>query len=169
MDRRESLAALAEFSSATGIPMALPSSATVLNVNFTDWHEGNSPIVSVTLQVLEVKETVRETRYLRRGVKMMIWTCVTGEVNAYDAHYDVISGWGDYWTFQSIVSWESDFTPYTEHKIGRIETPAEYAERRRWEGMQYRVGTSRSPMDNAEVAACESDTTPAMYRHWMKG
>jgi hypothetical protein len=150
MDRRESLSALAEFTRETGIRIALPPHATVLNVNIESWVAATANKLSVTLDVYEVTETVRELRFVRHGKRMMIWTDVSDEVHADPtAEYDVKGVTGRFYKCMSMTLWDDDFVPFIEHRVGKIETPAEYAARRRWEGEQYRVGTSRNPMDSA--------------------
>lgn len=169
MDRRESLSALAEFTRDTGIRIALPPHATVLNVNLDKWANGTDTRLSITLDVYEVTESVRELRFVRHGKRMMIWTDQTTPVfHGEPVEAPIKTEYGTYFSYMGIDLWDDDFVPFTEHRVGKIETPAEYRARRDWEAMQYRVGTPRSPMDNAEVSACESDTTPAMYRHWNR-
>jgi len=98
--------------------------------------------VTVLVEFLTTTETAREVRYTRRGKRLMSWEA------RYD-YTDIPEGELTNWKYSEVVMWDDTFEPYVENKIGRIESPAEYAERRRWEGEQYRVGSPRSPMDSA--------------------
>ena len=110
-------------------------------------------MVMVALTVHRYTETVRETKLTHRGTRMITFTEST-----------VIPGW---WDRQEMTLWDEDFTPYALHQVGRIETPKEYRERRDWEAMQYRVGTSSNPMDNAERSS--DPTYSPMHDYWMRG
>jgi hypothetical protein len=167
MDRSASLQVLKQFTSDTGLPITLPAHATVLNVNTSDWLAGTSERFSVTLDVYEVAETVRELRFVKHGTRMMIWTEIydfTDHTNAPDVY--ARDGSMRAYKCTSMTLWDDDFVPFTEHRVGRIETPAEYAARRKWEGEQYRVGSDKSPMDSAYRVTL-GDSPMADY--WMKG
>lgn len=113
------------------------------------WIEPGSVRVSVT--VYETTQTAREIRFRRRGSRLMAWTGVRPN--------------GTFKKYDEFTVWDDDFTPYVERRFGRTETPEQTRERRDWEGMQYRVGTPKSPMDNAIVSA---DPSMPMFDYWMK-
>jgi hypothetical protein len=119
--------------------------------------------VTVLTEFLDTHETAREVRYVRRGRRLQSWS------ERYDFTSDNELKAGErfvgLWKYREIVMWDDTFSPYTEHKIGRIETPEEYRARRRWEGDQYRVGSSRSPMDSA---ARVTEGFSPMADYWNK-
>lgn len=145
MDRRESLLAAREVTQALGTAWVLPHHATITKLEITD------ESVTVVLDIYEVRETVRETRFIKHGVRLLNWT------SSSDSYFG--------WKYTTMTAWDDDFKPFTEHKVGRIETPAEYMERRRWEGEVYRPGSDRSPMDSAYRVTL-GHTTDAMTNYW---
>lgn len=110
-------------------------------------------MVLVALTVHRYTETVRETKLTHRGTRMIKFT--------------ESKDFPGIWEREESTMWDEDFTPYALHQVGRIETPAEYHARRRWEGMQYRVGSPSNPMDNAERSS--DPTYSPMHDYWMKG
>ena len=147
MDRRESILAAKQVSTALGMPWLLPANAFVKTFNIT------SNTVSVTLDVFKVEETTRESRFVGRGTRMLVWELDDTFANG--------------WKYTCMTLWDDNFEPVAVNKIGRIESPAEYHARRDWEAMQYRVGNDKSPMDNAARTA-EGLTTDAMTNHWNR-
>jgi hypothetical protein len=130
-----------EIASVLDLPFELRANNTLISSNISD------NAVTALIEFLVTNETAREVRYMRRGRRLMSWTRVVGD----DLYADfgarqIVDG---RWEYREIVMWDDTFKPYVENKIGRIETPAEYHARRRWEGEQYRVGSNRSPMDSA--------------------
>ena len=145
MDRRESLKVAREVTEALGLPFVLPAHATIVSYTISDEK------VAVTLEIYKVAETKRELRFLKKGLRLMHWS---------PSEYAVFG-----WKYQSMTVWDDDFTPYTELLVGKVETPAEYHERRRWEADCYRVGSHRTPLDNA-ARVTEGYTTEAMTKYW---
>ncbi len=117
--------------------------------------------VTVLVEFLDVNETARETRYMRRGRRLSQWEA------RYDFTVERPEGeqWVGLWKYTEVVMWDDTFKPYIEHKLGKIETPAEYYARRRWEGDQYRVGSHKSPMDSAQRV---SEGYSPMSDYWNK-
>src|SRR4051812_11870735 len=129
MDRMQSVLEARKVSEALDMPWQLPRHATIVNWIVTDDR------VAVSLEIFEVKETNREDKFTKKGIRLLNWTKNLSARNG--------------WDYSIMTVWDEDFEPYSELKIGKIESPAEYIARREWEGMQYRVGTSHSPMDSA--------------------
>lgn len=153
MDRNASMKVVAEIARETRLPVVLPPHATVLSVSIEPWYEATSDTIMVTFDIYEVVETIRESRFVKHGMRIVSFTAdETGHRG---------------FTTKSITVWDDDedFSPFTINKIGRIETPQEYAARRDWEAMQYRVGTLNNPLDNADRTA-EGHTTASMQKHW---
>lgn len=113
------------------------------------WIDDASVRVQVT--VYDTTETAREIRFRRRGIRLMSWTGVRPN--------------GTFEKYDEFTSWDDDFVPYVERRYGRTETPDERRARRDWEGMQYRVGTAKSPMDSAGRVL---DGDSPMFDYWMK-
>lgn len=126
-----------------GRPYPIRPNRTILTVAVTD----NS--ITVQSDVYETTEGVREIRFSRHGMRLEAWTRP-------DAHSP--------WKYDCITAWDEDFTPFYERRVGHSQTLAEYRARREWEGMQYRVGTAKSPMDNADRS---SDPSAPMHDYWM--
>lgn len=127
---------------ALGLPFVLRPTDEILTYGITD------DTVSVTLKIYSVRETAREIRYEKSGLRMMVWKLCydpADEMPGYRLTPD------ECWWFRSFTVWDDpeDFTPFTERRFGHSLTPDEYTERREWEGMQYRVGTAKTPMDSA--------------------
>jgi hypothetical protein len=126
-----------------GLPFVLRPTDEILTHSITD------DTVTVTLKIYSVRETAREIRYEKSGLRMMVWKL------AFDPETETMPGYrltpDECWWFKSMTVWDDpeDFTPWTEHRLGHVLTPEEYTERREWEGMQYRVGTAKTPMDSA--------------------
>lgn len=115
-------------------------------------------VVKMRLTVHRYTVGVTRTRLTGRGTQLIVWTPDR------DGTYTDL--FGGTWKVDSVTLWDDTFEPVEIHQIGRIETPAEYHARRRWEAQTYRVGTDKSPMDNADVSA---DPKMPMYNYWMKG
>jgi hypothetical protein len=133
-----------EIASALGLPFELRANNTLVKYTISD------ETVTVLVTFVVTNETNREVRYMRRGNRLMQWKLTTdgtgvGSKLVFPDGKPVIARW----KYTEVVLWDDAFEPYIENKIGRSETPAEYHARRRWEGEQYRVGSSRSPMDSA--------------------
>lgn len=142
------LSVIAEIECALGArKLQLRPCDSILTYSITDWR------VVISVRVPQVVETRRETRYVGAVIRMMIFS---------RPEFDYCAPW----SYEKIEVPDPDFVPYTDHMMGRIESPAEYAERRRWEGDQYRVGVSRFPMDSAARAA--QGYSP-MESDWLKG
>lgn len=128
-----------EIASALRLPFELRANNTLVNYTVSPQS------VTVLVEFLVTNETAREVRFVRRGRRLMVWKARYDFVNPVPSDATAIGSW----EYREIVMWDDTFKPYVEHKIGRIESPAEYRARRAWEGDQYRVGSSRSPMDSA--------------------
>lgn len=102
--------------------------------------------VVVRLEVLSFTESVRDIRFTKKATKLMTWTS---------------SG-----SYEEFVIEDDTFEPYTERRFGSVTSPAEYHEKREWEGMQYRVGSDASPMDSAYRSTLGY---APMADYWMKG
>lgn len=149
-----------EIASALGLPFELRANNTLVKSNISP------DAVTVLVEFLVTNETTREVRFMRRGRRLMVWEASPdGKVG----RSGLVADDGDWmqWKYSEIVMWDDTFKPYIEHKIGRIETPAEYRDRRRWEGDQYRVGSSRTPMDSAYRVTL-GHTTDAMTDYWNR-
>ena len=147
-----------EIADALGLPF-------VLRANHTLRKYTVSPnVVTAVVDFITTTETAREVRYTRRGTRLMVWQATPdGKIG----RSDIVAESGDWmqWEYSDIVVWDDTFKPYTEIKFGRIETPAEYYARRRWEGDQYRVGSNHSPMDSAQRVA---EGYSPMSDYWNK-
>lgn len=137
---------LREISRAVNYQFRLSAHQELISYTITD------DTVMVALIVHKWREGVSRDYLTHRGTRIMSWERdETGNLSL----------------TSSMTMWDEDFVPYSDHKIGRVETPAEYHARRDWEGMQHRVGTHKSPMDNAERSADPSYSP--MHDYWMKG
>jgi hypothetical protein len=110
-------------------------------------------MMMLVLEHYEYTETTREVRFHRRGTLAKTWVI------------DAAGFWIEKREDQMLV-WDDDFNPYIEVRYGRGYTPEEWAEQMEWEANTHRPGSSRSPMDNFEVAMFKADTTEKMFRHW---
>ena len=137
--------ALSELEEALGCAFPIRACDELISYGITD------TLITVTVRVITVVDTVRETRYTGAVLRMQAWTR-----GAADGRL----------AYQKFEVADDTFVPWTDHKLGKIETPVEYHDRRRWEGMQYRVGTESSPMDSAQRAA---EGFSPMQQYWMKG
>lgn len=154
MSLADTAVAQRELSAALGLPFALRAHQRIVGYSITD------ETIAVTIEFYLTSETTRELRFTKKGTRMMVWTAaydLTG-----DTSHILFGRGGRFWTYQEMVAFDPTFVPYIEHKIGRIESPAEYAERRRWEGEQYRVGSHKSPMDSAQ-RVCDGPSPMADY------
>lgn len=145
-----------EIRDALGLPWELRANTTLVKYNIEPHTK-----ISVLTEFLVTTETNREVRFTRRGKRLAVW----------EARWDFTEprepGELFMWKYSEVVMWDDTFEPYTEHKIGRIETPEEYRARRIWEGEQYRVGSAKSPMDSAYRVTL-GHTTDAMTNYWNK-
>lgn len=105
------------------------------------------------IETFVVREMSRQTRYEKRGVKLLKFTKV-------GSGYVLIGDPDDIF-----IMWDDNFVPTVEVPWGSFATPEQKLAKREWEADAYRVGSSRSPMDNA-ARTSEGHTTPAMERHW---
>lgn len=139
----QTASAVREIGSALKLPFRLQNHWTIQSYAI------DTNVVTVTLTVYATRESVRETRFVKKGTRMMAWT-----------RADETSRW----QYQEFTVWDTDFVPFTQHQIGKIESPAEYRARRQWEGDVYRPGSDRSPMDSAARAVEYSPMT----NYWNK-
>lgn len=138
---------LRQISDKLGFPFTLRPHQTMIRYSISD------ETIMVALTVHRYKESIRETKLTHRGTTMITFTASK-----------ITPG---HWIREEMTVWDEDFTPYALHQVGRIETPAEYRDRREWEAMQYRVGSASNPMDNAERSS--DPTYSPMHDYWMQG
>lgn len=88
----------------------------------------------VMLTTYEVKDLVRETRYLRKGVRVI-------QLHRAEGRWKIVD---------DNTVWDDEFEPWTYVKFGRIKTDAEIEEQREWEKLCYRPGTKKTQLDSYE-------------------
>jgi hypothetical protein len=88
----------------------------------------------IVLTTFEVKDLVRETRYNRKGTRVIQLSRGSGSWKITDDH----------------TLWDEDFEPYVYVKFGNIKTDAEREEQREWEKLAYRPGSKKTQLDSYE-------------------
>jgi hypothetical protein len=135
------------FGQHVGVQIRLKPYDRALMVRIDD-EEGTA---SLLVETYIVREGARKTTFLKRGKRLY--------------GFKMTAGGGYRPVGEPMVIWDDDFTITEEVPWGSSQTTRERNEKREWEGMAYRVGAPRAPMDNAARVA-EGHTTDAMARHW---
>lgn len=105
--------------------------------------------ITVAIETYEVNVLVREDRYQRKGVRILMWKITeSGVVLDYDG-----------------TSWLDDFEPFVYEKIGRRKTADEFTAQREFEKMCHRPGTPSHPLDSYS-RVLEGFSNPRMERHF---
>jgi hypothetical protein len=105
--------------------------------------------VQMMIDTYEVKVMVREDRYERKGVRLLL----------------IMSGPSGWYIHSDDTIWDDDFEPFVYEKIGRRLTAEEFQERREWEKMCYRPGTPKTPLDSYD-RVWNDKSTPKMEKYW---
>lgn len=105
--------------------------------------------VTVLVETFRYREMARDINFTERHLKMVSFILTE-------------NGWVDGPVF-SVQ--DETFIPFTHVKFGRSVSPREYADKKRWEKMTYRVGNAQDPMDNYEVTS-GGGSTLKMRKHW---
>jgi hypothetical protein len=135
---------LADFASDVGLPkIFLRSHEELIDCKLADGK------AVVAIRRYRVTETHSELRFTARGTVLRYW---------------MLNKWGCWVEYEPILTWDSDFEPYTVSKFER-KSPDEHRESELWAAYCYRPGASRYPLDSFDRVAVE-DSTPAMNKHW---
>jgi hypothetical protein len=102
--------------------------------------------VTVLVAACKVKETFGQYTITHTGKRLI-------------SLVQVLEDGYEWWTIDELETWEQADLIYKRGT--RVESPQERRERREWEGLCYRPGTSRTPLDNAESADTET-----MRKYW---
>lgn len=139
------LALLKFFRQQTGLMVRLKPYERALKVIVND----DAGTASVLLETFDVHEGTTKTTFKKRGKRLL----------GYNREVGVWMMCGE------MTLWDEDFVAVENVDRGTALTNKERTDKREWEGMAYRVGDRRTPLDNAARVA-EGHTTPAMTRHW---
>lgn len=143
----------ADVSFRTGLRFVLARSESVVKYKPSD--DG----IQLLVQCDVVKETRTRITVVKRGKRLITW-----------ARTD--EGWV---RDTDMSTWDDSFVPEITVKFGRVESPKEYHDRRKWEGMAYRPGTAMTPLDSCDRATEGGDiwtgetTVKTEYPETMRG
>lgn len=129
---RDDVEILAAIRAITGVRLRLGEYDRVHKTQTTE----NTILVSV--YVMDVTDTTRETRHKRAGWKIYTISRVAPDSNRW------------WLTDTTDTIWDDTFVPYTFEKFSRYESQAEINARAEWEKMCHRPGTPNFPMDNED-------------------
>lgn len=135
---------------------ALIRGQTGIRLHLKEWESIDAFLIDekaglISMTTFEVKDLVRETRYLRKGTRVIELSRATGS-------WKIVS---------DETFWDDEFQPWTYVKFGNIKTDADIQEEREWEKMCYRPGTKKTQLDSYE-RVCDPffRSTDKMERHF---
>jgi len=138
---------LAQIRDAIGMPVYLRPYEKITQMCINDTG------ASITIDTYSYDEMKYEVRFTGHASRMRSWMKLAD---------------GSFMELPPITIWDDDFQPFTERIRGHSISPEEYNDRRDWEAMTHRPGTSHTPLDSCsrtlEDAGTESDK---MYRYWV--
>lgn len=115
----------------------------------------------------DVRETHRELRIVRKGIRLYGWKKPEGDFIATQVRPWIPQGY--------VTVWDESFVPVIQHKQGKMYTFAEWREQVTFERDCYRPGASRFPIDSYQRVLEGSDcgegsyNPPKMDKHWPIG